>query len=304
MKGMKGIWVIGFILFVCTQYRVYAQEPSVDLSRAGNFTISITSDYHFSPWTKLNDMLGVIGDQVKFNPSVYQNTTGSYDRINGDISLRLKFGYRVFEPVRIFLTSSYVRTGSDLKLNNSWEFLWSGTADQSMSFGLNVYSIGAGAEYTLRVSRLFSLTASVLGERSFGIMRFQSEATSSTELLKSAADMKSQVWSGQASVGVRMHLYGRVSLLGAVDYRFLRFPAFNGSGSYLGTVLPSSTWISVNSSAKLVEGEHYLGVLYEPRGLQSPYPASYELTPLSRGDTPAILNMSGLGGSLGIEIEL
>lgn len=296
--------IIGLIIVVLTQVSAYAQESGADLSPSGNFSISIASNYHFSPWNKLNDMLGVIGEQVKFNPSAYQNTTGSYDRINGDISLRLKAGYGVFEPAWIFLTSSYVRTGSDMKLNNSYEFLWAGTADQSMSFGLNIYSVGAGAECTFRVSRLFSLMASALGERSFGVLHFESESTSPSQLLKSAADMKSEVWSGQASVGVRMPLCGRISLLGAIDYRLLRFPVFTGSGSYVGTILPSSTWVSVNSSAKLVEGEHYLGVLYEPRGLQSPYPASYELTPSSRGDTPAILNMSGMGGSLGIEIEL
>lgn len=307
MGVTRSVCIVIFFLFQCL---AHSQEVEKDISLLDRFSVSLTANYHYAPWTKLNESLGAIHDEVTFDPLF--NATGSYDKIVGDGSFRGNLGYGLSDKLRVIFTGDFLQETSNLDLKNYWDDVWTGDANEFMQYRLRVYSVGAGISYDYQLSKLLSLNFTAIAESAFGRLHFEYDAVGSGEQIAAVADMNKDVWGGQISVGIKTHVYGQLALIGSLDYRLLRFPSFTGSGSYVGTISGEpQPWISINSPTQLVEGDHYIGVHYMggEDSYENPY-APYSLyygTPyidqIGQNNPPASVNLSSLGGSLGFEFQ-
>ncbi len=306
MRVTRSVCIVIFFLFQCL---AHSQEVEKDISLLNRFSVSLIPDYHYAPWTKLNQFLAAIHDEVSLDP--FFNATGSYTRIDGDGSLKGIISYKLSKKISLLLAESFLQSTSDLSLKNYYDEIFGSDANEFMQYRLRVYSFGAGLNYEYRISTVYSLKLSVFAERAFGRMHFEYDAIWPYANLISHADMNRDAWAGEAFVGIKMYLFGGLSLVGSADYRLLRFPNFSGSGSYIGTASwQTQPWVSVVSPAELIEGDHYLGVHFVGNESYGDAFAAHSLlyrTPYfnvsGQSEGPALIDLSSFGGGLGLEFE-
>jgi hypothetical protein len=305
----------GCILFVVLfQCDAFSQGEVIDTSFLDRFSISITGNYHYAPWTRLNETFDVIQNVVNYIPN-YANPHGYADKITGDASSSGFIGVRVADRIDILLSGSYLRTASDFSLRYVSSYNSDEVYNYGQKFGLNVSSVGGGIRYEFAIQEGVSIYASCLAERAFGRMHFEYDYAYSNLNYNSethyTADLRSNAWSGEISTGVKVRFWKRFAVLGSLQYRLLRFRNFVGSGietyrsqssSGIAPPMPSQY------QATLVESDHYFGVGFKTEWGNSyvPWWDFYQYSPYSQpilNSAAAKLDLSGVGGNIGFELE-
>ncbi|HEY9164789.1 MAG TPA: hypothetical protein VIS48_01375 [Candidatus Kryptonia bacterium] len=292
---------IAFASMIVAFPSALAQDSPDSTSFLDRFSISLTGSYHYAPWKDLNADHNAVRDEVQLDPEL-RNPSGSAVNIFGDNQFEAAVGFEIMKGLSLLVGGSYFSSRSDFNLHQVVDP--TSTITLQDAFSLRTYMIGPGIQYEHHLSKVFSAVGSISAYRTFGKMHFEYGSTS-WYVQKSSADLSSTAWAGVLRGGLKMEVLPGFCVVGSIDYRLLRFREFTGTGR-LGEALVSNP-INLSSSnnvynARLVSEEASFGVLLESSAYEAYYPhyawsQNYYEVPTRN----AVLELSGIGGELGIE---
>ncbi|HEY9164791.1 MAG TPA: hypothetical protein VIS48_01385 [Candidatus Kryptonia bacterium] len=311
--GKRFGWFVFPLMFIAGG-RLLAQDSIATGSFLDRLSVSLTGSYHYAPWKGFNNSLTVLESEIEFDP-LYQQTSGWCKQGIGDGASQAKVYFSMTNGIDLVATGAMLQSTASDNLVNYFEQTYDigEFTNESTIFRLRSYSVGVGVRYHLNITEGVSIICEAFGERAFGRLHFEYAGTNSYFNFVASADMSANTWGGVASVGVRARLYGPISLLSSVDYRYLKFRDFEGSGNYLFKLhnwgLPTVTADSLVSPVKLIEADPYFGVHFINTHA-TPYSSRYVpyyhtnyYDDIPGPETPAILDLSGFGLSIGVEYE-
>lgn len=288
----------------------HAQTPS--LFSPHRFSLQLNSAYHFNPWENYNNALDIVSREIALN-RFFIAPTGYYEKINGAISAQGELQYHLPEVgAKVFL----LLRGNYGKQEAAFEFYpdpaqivapWVSPAfHQKINFSF--WSAGLGLRYRI------PLASKWFGQAGLGVDRYSAMLDlqwrhsrnargplpeGSGETL--AAKLKDQTWGGQIQFDVGWKILPPVSMVLGVNYRLAKFKAFEGEAIY--NLFRAQTF-----TAELVEDPNYFGVRVkeQPGSSQNAVtlpPLTFLTSPDDKNRTPAVLDLSALGLTLGFQLE-
>lgn len=303
------LFSVFFILASCAAAG-HAQNPS--LFSPQRFSVQFGSAYHFNPWKNYNNALATVSQEIRLN-RFYIEPIGYYEKINGDLSAQAGLGYHLPE---ISPHLSLLLSGQFARLDAGFEFypdpgkipaqFISPAFHQEINF--RFWSAGAGLLYRLPLTEKWSVQASAGVDRFSANLDLQWRYWPWTqgplpagEGEQLSAKLEDDCWGGQARLLLAWKRFGPVSLLAGAEYRFAKFKSFEG----LATHVFSRERPFV---AELVEASNYFGVrVKEQPGLEQDMiylsPLTFQTLPDETSRVPATIDLSGLGLTLGLQME-
>lgn len=299
-----------FLALACSAFSTYAQNPS--LFSPQRLSLQLGSAYHFNPWGNYNNALATVSQEIRLN-RFYIEPIGYYEKINGDLSARGTLGYHLPEiSPRLFL----LLDGQYASLNAGFEFyphpgkipeqFISPAFHQEINF--RFWSAGAGLLYQLPLAGKWSVQASAGVDRYSANLDLQWRYWPWTqgplpvgEGEQLSATLEDASWGGQARLLLSWKQFGPVSLLAGAEYRFAKFKSFEGPATYIFS--RERTFV-----AELVEASNYFGVRVKEQPVQQNdmiylSPLTFQTLPDENSRIPATIDLSGLGLTLGLQME-
>lgn len=296
-----------------------AQEdlPWLSLNR---LSVSISSSYHYRPWTSYNASLRKAQDAVRYDPS-YRNPEGSFEKILGDLGIDLSISYFIFEDLSFNVIGGYTGTQSKLDLTylSSLSPMPSPpntNVNQELRLGLT--EIGGGVRYQQRLAENLHLVFG--GTIVSSQLRFLFNYELNTALIDGkhprtkysfAATLSDKATSVRALVGLRWSFLSFLSSIAEIDYRWLRFESVRGTGKQITEYLtPTYNAFTKDFNALLGETDGYFGILLSPMTgpldehlLHIPLWGRTDVLPYWETRRPVGLDLSGFGVRLGVQFD-
>ncbi|MBI3789237.1 MAG: hypothetical protein HY276_13410 [Ignavibacteriales bacterium] len=309
--------ILSLLVFLLPRFVIAQNEiPWLSLSR---LSISASTSYHFSPWKKYNESLQLAQDAIRYDPT-YAAPKGSFEKILGDGSIELSAGYRLIEGLSINVIGGYTATSSEGIFSHS---VFGTDSDGSsvtlaeprfiQNFKLNVVEYGFGIRYTYEITEGISLAAGASASQAHGRLNFEYEFQRSSTTYSYSVEMQEAQYSYRVGLGMLVNLYGPISLNSSIEYRWLKFPNFQGDGTYReqhntstssdeysqpfqALLGESDGYFGIHSphTAQTVVNEHLLHILWQRTSVWATW---YETR------KPATLDLSGVGVKIGIQVE-
>ena len=272
-------------------------------------SLSVSGSYHDRPWNKYNESVALEQEAFNYQPA-YPSPSGSFKKIIGDAAIDAVIGYRVFGNLTINAVGGYTGTGS--KSHVSWIYSPTDQPQIIQNVAFRFLEYGAGLQYGREVSDNLHVSGSLRVCRAEGIYNYDYFVDYGGQRYWVNAKLQQPRIDYRAALEVAYKVYGPLSLLSSLEYRWLKFPNLRGTGTYsteydntgLGPSKPvtfASGLIQADGYFGMDPGSPFLpaaGVLFFPWSrarIQNNYGIFY--------GSPAILDLSGFGMNVGVRVE-
>ena len=288
----------------------YAQNKQPGWFSLQRLGIDFGGSYHFNPWQNYNKVMEKVSREIRLGNEL-KESTGFYDKINGDASLWANVSYQISGPWKAILLGSYSATAAtfEVRPNPSTMSSYDYQMDFQQEFDFTVWSAGFGIAREWPIAQNTTLETLVALEHhaakfSYSYDLLFLEFGSPSDLPgghdRLQADLTRKKWGGQVAISARRRLTGPLYASVRAIYRMVDFDNLTGPGFYF--------YFADNNlpfAAQLVEANNFFGIGTENSEVLT---SSNSLTfgtepsnPFLR--TPAKIDFSAFGVGIGLSLE-
>jgi hypothetical protein len=224
-------------------------------------SITFGAAYYYSPWESYNNVVDLLARQISLDTYFYE-PRGAYDRINGDMPLKMGLNYEVFTNFTIGLTGQYESIAAEFEIYSDAtvppKYLsWLKSYRQQIV--LNMYSYGFEFNYSKPVANNIGLFAGLCVDLCTADLIYKSgykqgeEGPIGSEFPDIRVTMDDQNIGVRYIIGTELKVSDLISVRFAATYRQLSFDQIRGDG------YERFSYDTIHFEAELAESSNYFG---------------------------------------------
>ncbi len=309
MSLKRAIFVFLYLLL----YTIGSVAQEHTESRLFNrFSFTFTTAYHRNPWHDYNRALETVTRRIELD-NFFLYPSGSYEKINGDLTFRGEFGFRFIKKLRVLWTGQFGQ------LNSAFEFFpdtsvvppeAGGSPAFHQKLDFRVRGIGLGFSYEFSFGQKLALLPQIALERYYGELdlawrhsRFSRGPLPIDSGEQLSANLDDATWGLNLGIALNWKVHKNLSFLLGVDYRRAKFDQMRGQATY---GFPFSNRFSP-FEAELVQAENYFGARdTSENSLEKEFflpPLTFLTEPRDEARERAIIDLNAFGLRTGIQLS-